>query len=420
MLPVSAGARMTAALHLSLPAARALHLAAQGLLLPMRRRATKDDVLAAIRRMGVLQIDTIHVVARSPYLVLYSRLGPYAPAWLDELLAERKLFEYWAHEACFVPIEDYRLYRHRMIDPGSMGWKYSAKWMAEHRDEVEQLVEHIRVHGPVRSSDFKRTDGKAGGWWEWKPEKRSLEVLFTAGRLMIARRHNFHRIYDLAERILPDWDDAQLPPLAETQQAQLLQAVRALGIAKASWIGDYFRTAKSRPVPDPETLAERGLLLKAQVEGWSAPVYIHPELGELAQAAAEGTLKPSVTTLLSPFDPVVWDRKRALELFNFDYRLECYTPQEKRIYGYFTLPILHRGALVGRLDAKAHRAQRVFEVKALYLETGVRITQRLVTDVAAALQRCAAWHGTERVTIGRCDPHAFSALLKAALAAQAN
>lgn len=411
---------MSAALHLSLPAARALHLAAQGLLAPMRRRATKDDVLAAIRRMGVLQIDTIHVVARSPYLVLYSRLGAYAPVWLDELLAERKLFEYWAHEACFVPIEDYHLYRHRMIDPEALGWKYSAKWMAEHREQVEQLVEHIRMHGPVRSTDFKRTDGKAGGWWEWKPEKRSLEVLFTAGRLMIARRHNFHRVYDLAERILPGWDDTQLPSLAETQQAQLLQAVRALGVAKASWIGDYFRTTKSRPVPDPETLVERGLLLKAKVDGWSVPVYIHPELTELAQAASNGALTSTVTTLLSPFDPVVWDRKRALELFNFDYRLECYTPQAKRIYGYFTLPILHRGRLIGRLDAKAHRVQRVFEIKALYLEPGVRVTQRLVKDIAAALQRCAAWHGTERVEIARCDPRTLRVPLKDALARKEN
>ncbi|HJW56532.1 MAG TPA: crosslink repair DNA glycosylase YcaQ family protein, partial [Burkholderiaceae bacterium] len=337
---------MSDTIHLSLPAARALHLAAQGLLRPARRKAVKDDVLTAIRRMGVLQIDTIHVVARSPYLVLWSRLGDYPPAWLDELLAEGRLFEYWAHEASFVPIEDYGLYRHRMIDPGALGWKYSARWMAEHRDEVEALVEHIRAHGPVRAADFRRTDGKGGGWWQWKPEKRSLEVLFTAGRLMIARRQNFHRVYDLAERVLPGWDDARLPALAETQRALLLKAVQALGIARVSWIGDYFRTAKSRPTPDPEALVEQGLLLRAQVEGWLAPAYIHPAHRALALACAAGESKPTLTTLLSPFDPVVWDRKRALDLFGFDYRLECYTPAQKRLYGYFTLPILRRGALI--------------------------------------------------------------------------
>lgn len=383
---------------------------------PTRRKASKADVLAAIRTMGALQIDTIHVVARSPYFVLWSRLGHYEPAWLDELLAEGSLFEYWSHEACFLPIEDYGLYRHRMIDPGSMGWKFSAKWMREHREEIDALVAHISACGPVRSSDFKRTDGKGGGWWEWKPEKRSLEVLFTAGVLMIARRHNFHRIYDLAERVLPGWDDARMPGIDETRRTLLLKAVQAMGVAKAGWIGDYFRTAKSKPVPDPETLASEGALIKVLVDDWDAPAYVHRAHEHLLQTAAGGALKPGLTTLLSPFDPVVWDRKRALELFGFDYRLECYTPEARRRFGYFTLPILHRGALVGRLDAKAHRADGIFEVKALFLEPGVRLTQRLAGELAAALDRCSDWHGTRRVAVGRCDPRAFGPMLKSALA----
>ena len=155
--------------ELSLSGARALHLAAQDMLAPRRRRAAKLDVLAAIRRMGMLQIDTISVVARSPYLVLWSRLGDYDPGWLDELLAEGRLFEYWAHEACFLPIEDYGLYRHRMLDPQAMGWNYSANWMRERAGEVAALLAHVREKGPVRSSDFERSDGKGGGWWEWKP-----------------------------------------------------------------------------------------------------------------------------------------------------------------------------------------------------------------------------------------------------------
>ena len=174
--------------HLSLADARALHLAAQGLLTPPRRKATRDDVLAAIRRMALLQIDTISVVARSPYLVLYSRLGHYDPAWLDGLLADGALFEYWAHEACFVPVEDYRLLRHRMLDPAAMGWKYSVRWMQQHHADIEQLLAHIRQHGPVRSRDFARQGGKGNGWWDWKPEKRHLEVLFTSGRLMVRER----------------------------------------------------------------------------------------------------------------------------------------------------------------------------------------------------------------------------------------
>lgn len=404
-------------LTFSLAAARALHLAAQGLLQPRRRKAQKADLLEAIRQMGVLQIDTIHVVARSPFLVLWSRLGDYPQAWLEELLAEGALFEYWAHEACFVPVEDYGLYRHRMIDPGSMGWKYSVTWMAERRAEVDALLAHIREHGPVRSSDFERTDGKAGGWWEWKPEKRSLEVLFTAGQLMIARRHNFQRVYDLAERVLeralPGWDDSRMPSMDETRRTFVLKTVKALGLAKASWIADYFRTRPPRF--DPETLVAEGALLRARVQGWDEPVYVHPDHAALAASAAAGTLSATATAILSPFDPVVWDRRRALELFDFDYRLERHTPAEKRRYGYFTLPILRRGALVGRVDAKAHRRGGIFELKALALEPGLRVSERFVRDVAAAIQRCANWHGCPQVRAGASEPPEFGAMLQAAL-----
>ncbi|KFI06503.1 winged helix-turn-helix domain-containing protein, partial [Massilia sp. BSC265] len=375
--------------ELSISSARALHLAAQDMLAPRRRRAAKADVLAAIRRMGMLQIDTISVVARSPYLVLWSRLGDYEPAWLDELLAEGHLFEYWAHEACFLPIEDYGLYRHRMLDPEAMGWKYSTKWMRERAGEVAALLAHVREKGPVRSSDFERRvgqdHGKAGGWWEWKPEKRSLEVLFTAGELMIARRHNFQRIYDLAERVHPTWHDGRLPPLDEVRRSFVLHTVRALGLAKAAWIPDYHRTR--RPHPDPAAMAEQGLLLRGRVEGWIDPVYIHPDHAALARQAMEGRLAPRLTTLLSPFDPVVWDRRRALELFGFDYRLECYTPADKRRHGYFTLPILRRGALVGRVDARDHRKAGKCELRRVHREPGVRLSGRRVSDVAAAIQR---------------------------------
>ena len=400
-------------LILSLAGARALHLAAQGLLQPRRRKARKEDVLDAIRQMGVLQIDTIHVVARSPYLVLWSRLGDYPQPWLEQLLAERALFEYWAHEACFVPIEDYGLYRHRMLDPAAMGWKYSATWMIERRAEVEAVLEHIRSNGPTRSSDFERTDGKSGGWWEWKPEKRSLEVLFTSGALMIAARHNFQRIYDLAERVLPDWDDSHMPDMATTQCELVLKAVKAMGLARAGWISDYFRTKPPRL--DPETLVEEGLLLRAWVDDWDDPVYVHPDHADLLAAAEQGTLAPTLTTILSPFDPVVWDRRRAQELFNFDYRLECYTPADKRRYGYFTLPILRRGALVGRVDAKAHRGAGTFELKSLVLEEGARVSDRFVRDIAAAIQRCADWHGCPQVQVTHTAPASFGPQLQAAL-----
>jgi uncharacterized protein YcaQ len=402
-------------MHLSHRAAQALMLAAQRLHRRPGRPATRDDVLETIRRMHVLQIDTIHVVARSPYLVLWSRLGAYTPEWLTDLLAEGALFEYWAHEACFLPIEDYPLFRHRMLDAANMGWKYAREWAAQNREALDHVLAHVREHGPSRSADFERRDGQAGGWWEWKTEKRALETLFTAGELMIARRHNFQRIYDLRERVLPDWDDARLPPIEQARRELALRAVRALGITTARWVADYFRTSQKETAPLPPALAAEGALVEASVEGWQQPAYIHPDNLALAEAAASGKLATELTTLLSPFDPLVWDRQRALAMFGFDYRIECYTPAPKRRYGYFTLPILRRGQIVGRLDPKAHRKERRFEVKALHLEPGVAVTEDLVDDLAGALRDCADWHGTPDVDVRLSDPPHLAKLVRRAV-----
>ena len=379
--------------------ARAAMLAAQGLHRRPAKKATKADVLRAVRRMGALQIDTIHVVARSPYFVLWSRLGDYEQRWLEELLAEGQLFEYWSHEACFLPVEDYPLYRHRMLDAESQGWHYSRPWVESHRQDVDRLLAFIRERGAVRSADFARTDGKAGGWWEWKTEKRALEMLFTSGELMVARRQNFQRVYDLRERVLPSWDDRSLPPVEEARRELALKAVRALGLTTARWVADYFRTAKRETLDTVSALARGGALLTAEVEGWDAPGLFHPENRRLVREAAAGRLGAELTTLLSPFDPLVWDRARARAAFGFDYRLECYTPEPKRRYGYFALPILRRGALVGRLDAKAHRKEGVFEVKSVHLEQGVVACDELLGDVAAAIRECAVWHKTPEVAV---------------------
>jgi uncharacterized protein YcaQ len=411
----TAGGAATSGHTLTLPlaAARTLHLAAQGLLAPPRRKATKDDLLDAIRRMAQLQIDTIHVVARSPYFVLFSRIGAFEPAWLDAHLAEGRLFEYWSHEACFLPIEDYGLLRHRMLDPSGMGWKYAAGWHAQYRDEIDALLARIRTEGAVRSADFARAEGdKRSGWWDWKPEKRHLEVLFATGALMVAERRNFQRVYDVAERVLPHWNDARdLPPRAAAERELLLRSCRALGVIRADWAADYFRLPR-RPYADAlHALADAGELLPVRVEGWKHDTFVHRDYATLIDDAASGTLASTVTTLLSPFDPVIWDRKRALALFDFDYAIECYLPAAKRKYGYFVLPILNRGRLIGRIDAKAHRAQAVFEVKSLHLEPGVRTSGRLVADVRRALQRCADWHGTPELRIGAAPDGLAAALL---------
>jgi len=391
-------------------------LAAQGLGPAPERPANKKDVLGTVRRMGVLQIDSISVVARSPYLVLWSRLGAYELRWLDELLADGALFEYWSHAACFIPIEDYGLYRRRMLD----GREKFQAWSSDHPEEIGHVISRIRENGPVRSAEFERTDGKAGGWWEWKPEKRALEHLYTAGELMISRRDpNFHRVYDLRERVLeqalPGWEDGLAPTPEEVRRTLALEAVRALGVAVSRWVPDYFRTPKKGIAGLLEGLADESELVRARIEGWDEPAYVHPDNAALAENVVSGGLEHSRTTLLSPFDPVVWDRARALELFGFEYRIEVYTPAARRRYGYYSLPILHRGALVGRLDAKAHRKQGLFEVKALHLEPGVRVNDDLVAELAGALRGCAAWPGTPEVLVNRSDPPDLAGPLWAAV-----
>lgn len=394
--------------------ARALTLAAMGLDRPPAKPATKRAVLDAIRRMRVLQIDTIHVVARSPYLVLWSRLGDFEPRWLDELLADGKLFEYWSHEACFIPIEDYPLYRRVMLG-GPLRMKSAPSWIRAHPDEIERVLEHTRRRGGAMSADFVRTDGKKGGWWEWKPEKHALEALHCTGELMIRERRNFHRVYDLRERVLPRWRDEDAPPIETVRRELALAAVKALGVATVRWAPDYFRTPKAGARELLEELADEGSLTRVEIEGIRDVGYVHADNAKLLRAVAAGRIGPSVTTLLSPFDPLVWHRERASALFGFDYRIECYTPAPKRVYGYFTLPILDGDRLVGRLDPKAHRADGVFEVKAIHLEPDVKIDAGLVERVAEAIARSAAWHRTPDVVVRESDPPGLARKLTSAL-----
>jgi len=385
------------AVTLSLVQARQLQLAAQGLLRPPSHKARFDDLLSAVRRMSLLQIDTIHVVARSPYLVLFSRLGEYPHIWLEQALAQRNLFEYWAHEACFIPIEDYPLLRHRMLNPSALGWKYSQTWMDEHQQDITHLLAHIRENGAVRSADFTAPAGQKPGWWAWKPHKRHLENLFTAGELMVSERRQFQRVYDLRERMMPDWDDAQHALTeAEAVQRMLDNSACSLGIFRLAWLADYYRLKRAPVIQAIDRWLEQETVREVQVEDLGT-MYVHHSLfTQLAHPQAA-----THTAILSPFDPLVWDRKRALELFDFDYRLECYTPEEKRQYGYFVLPVLHRGALKARLDARMQRKTKVLEVKQLWLEPHTRVSQQFVDDVQRALTKFARWQGAEMIEVNK-------------------
>ncbi|MGN2252617.1 winged helix-turn-helix domain-containing protein [Frateuria sp. GZRe12] len=401
---------------LSLSQARRLHLAAQGLLRPLDRRPRPVDVVEAIERMRLLQIDSIHVVARSPYLVLHARLGDYDGAWLDEALVQGRIAECWAHEACFVPAADLPMHRAWRERGAHWAHRHAARMHRDHRADMDELLERIRAQGAVRAADFPRADRGVSGWWEWKPEKRWLEAWFALGELMIPRRERFQRVYDLAERVLARLDPPFVPSQLDTSGLRrrfILDSVRALGIAQARWVADYYRL---RPAVDEAELAPlvaSGELLAAPVQGWGAPGYVHREHAPLLDKARAGRLRATHTTLLSPFDPLVWDRARAQAMFNFEYAIECYTPAPKRRYGYYVLPILHRGSLVGRLDAKAHRGEGVFEIKALFLEPGQEVTPRLVADVGDAIARTATWHGTPELRLERSEPAAFGRALRA-------
>ena len=403
-------------LEISLGQARNLHLAAQGLLTPPARPATMATLRACISRMRLLQIDTIQVVARSPYLVLFARLGHYPMPWLDRALERAHIFETWAHEACFAPMRDVHL--HRSYNRGRRQHWGLDRGRDSHdtqRAQLDRLLGHIEENGAVKSSDFERSGGRTGGWWGWKDEKRWLEALFANGELMVARRENFQRVYDLAQRVCPELSGMRGPHADDVHGAFVEQSITALGITQARWIHDYFRIKPRLKDADLDALVDQGRVYRVQVPGWPLPGYVHRVHGKLLHQALRGELRATHTTLLSPFDPLVWDRERAAAVFDFDYRIECYTPQHKRVHGYYVLPVLHRGQIVARLDAKAHRLEGVFEVKALYLQPGVALGDVLVGELAAALQRCATWHGTPAVRIAWASPQRATAALRRAL-----
>jgi len=396
--------------------ARHLQLAAQGLLAPTDRAATRLSLRRCVERMQLLQIDTIHVVARSPYLVLFSRLGVYPPSWLDDALASAHLFETWAHEACFAPIQDVALHRsYNQLNRRHWGITSGETSHVRQRADLDRLLAHIEVSGPVKSSDFERTDGQSGGWWGWKDEKRWLEALFARGELMVARRERFQRVYDLAHRVIPTLGQMEMPPVDQVRSHFVEKSIQALGITQARWVNDYFRIKPRLKDADLDGLVEQGAVKRVAVAGWGTPGYVHVTNAGLLKKVQSGKLEATHTTLLSPFDPIVWDRERASVMFDFDYRIECYTPEANRTYGYFVLPILHRGQLIGRLDAKAHRALGTFEVKALFLESGVKLDDEAVVAVAAAISRCAAWHATPRVDVTRTSPTSLRTRLRKAL-----
>ncbi|MFC2031706.1 winged helix-turn-helix domain-containing protein, partial [Chloroflexota bacterium] len=359
-------------LELSLDAARRLAVYKQGL---HKRPAApnKQALLHAIRRISLLQLDTIHVVARSHYLVMLSRVGLYDPADLDALLyPDRRLFEQWAHAACLLPVEDYaRLApailarRERSIQP------WVAGQLGDDADgTIEAVLAEVRERGPLASRDFDDPRSQRGTWWDWKPAKTALEVLFEQGHLMVDRRVNFQRYYDLAERVLPATAEPPSYTLEDWRRWAVMRGLTCLGVATARQVSDYYRLKVTDTRATISALAKEGSVVPVRVEGWKDTAYLLDADLRLAKEIRGGAFESEVTTFLSPFDNLIWDRERVRNLFAFDYRTEMYQPAAKRRYGYYVLPILHRGRLVGRLDPKANRKAGTMLVRAIYLEPG--------------------------------------------------
>jgi uncharacterized protein YcaQ len=402
-----------APVQLSLKTVRALAVYKQGLHQPPSI-ADKGALLDAIRRIGLLQLDTIHVVARSHYLVMLSRVGLYDPADLDALLyPDRCLFEQWAHAACLIPVEDYAHFapailarRKRPLQP----WLVH-RLGAEPQPILDAVLDEVRERGPLASRDFDDPRGERGTWWDWKPAKTALEILFERGYLMVDRRENFQRYYDLAERVLPASMDPPLGTMADWRCWAAARSISCMGVATAVQASDYYRQKKPVARTAIKTLVDEGALMPVEVEGWRDLAYMHPSDLSLVEEIESGSHQPVRTAFLSPFDNLIWDRTRVSDLFGFDYKAEMYQPVAKRKYGYYVLPILHRGRLVGRLDPKADRKAKTLIVRAVYLEPGQSPTDELVADVAAALDEFMAFHDSQRLVIEHSEPGALGELL---------
>lgn len=367
-------------------------LAAQGFGAPPAGPVPPAALARTIRRLGLVQIDSVNVLVRSHYLPPFSRLGIYDRAALDALAfgRARKLFEYWGHEASLLPLETFPLLRWRMARArrGAGVWASVARVGLENPELVRAVIAAIRERGPLAASDFEDARG-SGSWWGWSDVKRALEFAFAAGELTTYRRRaGFEREYELTERALPAACAAPVPAEADAQRALVHVAARAFGIATESDLRDYFRLDLADARARVGELVEAGELLPVEVEGWKAAAYL--DAARAVPRSAGGS------ALLSPFDSLVWNRPRARRLFGFDYRLEIYTPSHKRVHGYYVLPYLLDGDLVARADLKADRAAGTLRVHALHYERPAlrrNVFERLRPD----LEALAAWLGLERV-----------------------
>ena len=382
-------------------AARRLFLGAQGLLAPAPG-GDRPALLRLIRRLGFVQIDTIHVIERAQHLTLFSRMPGYRPEQLQTLAEQdRAVFEAFTHDASLVPTEWYEHWRPRFrrdhVRIRANRWWQSL--LGERCDEVcAHVLERIEQEGPLGSADFDHPE-RRGPWWGWKPQKAALDYLWRSGRLAVAGRVSFHKRYDLPERVYPEAHARPEPAPEAHEEWACSEAAERLCVFTPKELADYFAAV--------DAATAKGWCDRAGKSGRVVPVMVESADGAeprpaFAVAGWETTLRElpdpvSEIRLLSPFDPILRDRARALRRFGFDYRFEAFTPEPKRVYGYYVLPLLERDRLVGRLDAKLHRGEGVLEVKGLWWEPGVRATKGRTRALGRALERLAGFLGARDV-----------------------
>jgi len=392
-------------IRLSRQRARALHLQKQGLD-GTRRPRGKAGARQAIERLGYVQIDTISVIERSHHLVLYSRCSDYQNCYLDELLwPDRRIFEYWAHAASYVPMTDYRYYLPAIRRPPKPG-SWVEKWSLGNRAVMKKVRRRIEREGPQSAADFPdNPKRRRGPWWDWKPEKAALECLFWRGELMIRERRKFQRIYDLTERVLPGGLDLTLPDENEEKEFFIRRALGGLGPATVQDINRYIGAA-GRLDDRLADLIRDGEVAEVKIEGSDRPHYMLAENRRQAEEAEPD--RDKLVRFLSPFDNSIILRDRTLRLFEFSYYLECYLPPAKRKFGYFCLPILWRGKLVGRIDPKADRERGAFLVRGLHLEKKIAAPGEFFPALARALKEFADFHDCPEIRIEKPVPRVLS------------
>lgn len=383
---------------LSLKQARRLALSAQGFNgRQPPATITSRHVTQLIERLGVLQIDSVNALVRSHYLPLYSRLGNYPQKLLDQAAwsqgRQRKLFEYWGHEASLLPVELYPLMRWRMqrASRGEGIYQQMAKFGREQQATIARVLQAVRDQGALGAGSLNTRQERAGPWWDWSEEKHALEWLFAAGEVTVAGRRGFERLYDLPERVLPS-SIINHPQLSEAdaQRGLLLHAVKALGVGTEKDIRDYFRQDPAPARAGLAELVEEGAIEVVQVKGWKQPAYVLPEF--------KVPKKVTTSALLSPFDSLIWERARTERLFDFHYRLEIYTPAHKRVYGYYVLPFLHNERIAARVDLRAERAAGRLAVHAVH-EEEPGLDEEGMFALATNLRRLADWLGLPEVLI---------------------